>query len=495
MRYTRMLKMKVLVTNRCRLIVLGTVAMLLGSTGCNVGPNYERPVTAATESREYKWLPEEWAVDVNEVNVSNAWWESFNDPATDELVVRALINNTDLQSAAAAVDRSRALLAAAFGVRLPEADLGFNRTQQKLSFNFPGGRESFIAKDYSLDLRISYMVDIFGKLRRAENAAEYDLFATENARQALGHAIVAQVVQTRIQIATQHRLLEINEETISNWQKALEIIERRYQQGLSPSVDVYIAKENLANVLAQKTLIEQTLVLTLHALDVLCGQAPETTKDLTTDTLGPLPPLTAIPAGIPAQLLDRRPDVRAAEMQLAAATERIGVSIAQMYPDLTLTATGGYSSDEFRDLIDSDAEVYSFIINAFAPVFKGGRLKAGVEAAEATAREAAATYSGAVLTAMKEVEDALVKQQKLAERIQHLDERVLQAQEAERLAAQRYFEGVDNFLIVLETERRRRNADNELALSQGDLWTARVELFLALGGDWNIEEIQSKASE
>lgn len=460
--------------------------------GCTVGPKYQRPETAATDIKEYKWLPEAWAsvTDAHDPNSTHLWWCRFDDPVTNDLVQQALIHNTDLQAAAAAVDQSRAYLAVAYGARLPEADLGFNRTRQKLSFNLPTGRASFISQGYSLDLSISYMADVFGKLRRAEQAAEYDLFATENNRLALGYAVVAQVIEVRIQAATQQRLLEISEQTVSNWERNLEIIDRRYQQGLSPSVDVYIAKENLAHARAQKSLVEQTLILTFHALDVLCGRAPETTADLAR-TLPTLRELSPIPAGIPAHLLDRRPDVMAAEMRIAAATERVGVSIAQMYPDLALTATGGYASDHFRDLARSDTQVYGFVMNAFAPVFQGGRLKAGVEAAQAAARQAAAQYSGVVLTAMREVEDALVKEQKLSERIDYLTERVTQAREAERLANQRYMEGVDNILLVLDTERRRRTAENELAIAQGNLWEARVQLFLALGGDWGIDSIQS----
>ncbi len=470
-----------------RLLVMVGLLLAVGwFAGCNVGPDYERPVTAADSVGEYSWLPEQW-VDANDPNLSNAWWQRFNDPVTDELVQKALLHNTDLAAATAAVDRSRAFLTVAHGARLPEADLGFNRTRQKVNFDFPAGRESFIAQGYTMDLSISYMVDVFGKLRRAERAAEYDLFATENDRQALAHAIVAQVIQTRIDIATQQRLLEINAQTISNWENALEIIDRRYQRGLSPAVDVYIAKENLANAKAQKSLVEQSLLLMLHALDVLCGQAPETTGDLS-QTLPPLPELSAIPMGLPADLLDRRPDIRSAEMRLAAGTERIGVRIAEMYPDLTLTATGGYASEHFSDLTLSENQVYAAILNAMAPVFKGGRLKAGVKAAEATARQSAAQYASAVLNAMREVEDALVKQQKLTERIVQLTDRFEQAQHAERLAADRYKQGVDKILLVLETERRRRLAENELALSQGNLWKARVELFLAIGGDWGIEE-------
>ncbi|MBC8379420.1 MAG: efflux transporter outer membrane subunit [Planctomycetes bacterium] len=460
--------------------------------GCNVGPNYKRPVTAADSVGAFSWLPQQWA-DANDPNLSNAWWRQFNDPVTDELVQKALLHNTDLAAAAAAVDQSCAFLTQAYGARLPEVSLGFNRTRQNVSFNLPSGRESFIAQSYTMDLSISYMVDVFGKLRRAERAAEYELFASENDRQSLAHAVVAQVIATRIDIATQQRLLEINEQTISNWEKVLEIIDRRYQQGLSPAVDVYIAKENLASAKAQKALVEQSLILLLHALDVLCGQAPETTGDLS-QTLPKLPELLPVPAGLPADLLDRRPDVRSAEMRLAAGTERIGVRIAEMYPDLTLTATGGYASDHFRNLTFSENQVYAAILNAMAPVFKGGRLKAGVEAAEAAARQSAAQYAGAVLNAMREVEDALVKQQKLTERITQLTDRFEQAQHAERLATDRYTQGVDKILLVLETERRRRQAENELALSQGDLWKARVELFLAIGGDWGVEETQPVAA-
>jgi multidrug efflux system outer membrane protein len=468
------------------LVMAGLVLVCSWFTGCNVGPDYQRPATAADSIDTFSWLPQQWA-DANDPNLSNAWWQRFNDPVTDELVQKALLHNTDLAAAAAAVDQSRAFLKRAYGARLPEADLGFNRTRQNVSFNLPNGRQSFISQGYTMDLSISYMVDVFGKLRRAERAAEYDLFATENDRQSLAHAVVAQVIQTRIDIATQQRLLEINAQTISNWEKALEIIDRRYQQGLSPAVDVYIAKENLANAKSQKPRIEQSLLLTLHALDVLCGQAPETTDDVA-KTLPKLPELLPVPAGLPADLLDRRPDVRSAEMRLAAGTERIGVSVAQMYPDLTLTASGGYASDHFRDLTLSDNQVYAFIMSAAAPIFKGGRLKAGVEVAEAATRQSAALYAGAVLNAMREVEDALVKQQKLAERITQLTDRFEQSQHAERLAVDRYTQGVDKILLVLETERRRRLAENELALSQGDLWKARVELFLAIGGDWGIEE-------
>ena len=467
------------------LIIVASVWLI----GCTVGPDYQRPVTAAEQKNSYQWLPKEWQ-DVNDIESTTRWWMNFNDPVTDKLVQKALTHNTDLIAAAASVDQFQAFLTQAYGLRWPDVSYGFNRARSKQSFNLPTGRASFIAQSYTQDLSISYMTDIFGKLKRAAQAAEFDLFATENDRQALAHAIIAQVVQTRIDVGTQQQLLQIADQTEDNWQKALDVIDSRYQRGLVSPVDVYIAKENLANAKAQKVLVEQTLILTLHGLDVLCGQIPATTENPEL-TLPPLPQLSPVPAGLPAWLLDRRPDVRAAEMRLAAATERIGASIAAMYPDLTLTATGGYAADSFRMVTATENQVYAAVMNIAMPVFQGGRLRAGVDAAEAATRQAAAQYAGTILTAMRETEDALAKQQLLSERITRLTDRLEQAQHAERLAADRYTQGVDTILLVLETERRRRAAENELTLAQGNLWQTRVELFLALGGDWGITETMS----
>jgi outer membrane protein TolC len=182
-------------------------------------------------------------------------------------------------------------------------------------------------------------------------------------------------------------------------------------------------------------------------------------------------------------------------MQLAAATERVGVSVAAMFPDLTFTGTGGYVSDNFRMLSATENEIYSAVIGLAAPVFKGGSLKAQVDAAEARTEKAAANYAGVVLTSLREVEDSLVKQQMLTERIEQLHKRLGEAEQAEKLASDRYFQGVGRVLTVLETQRRRRNAENELILAEGNLWNARIDLFLALGGDWETAGDEEKTDE
>ena len=266
--------------------------------------------------------------------------------------------------------------------------------------------------------------------------------------------IASQVVRSRIEIATQQRLLDVVNSTVTNWQDYLEIVERRYEQGLVGPLDVHLARENLASALSQKPAIESALKIAEHSLDVLIGTGPGTGERLA-QTLSELPPFEPVPVGIPASLLDRRPDVRAAELQLAAATERIGVSIASMYPDLTLTAAGGYRSQHFRMVTATENEVYSTVVGLAMPIFQGGSLKAQVRAAKARTERAAANYAQVVLTALREVEDALVREQTLRESIKLLENRFESAYMAEKLARDRYVQGLEKVLTVLETERRR----------------------------------------
>ena len=187
-------------------------------------------------------------------------------------------------------------------------------------------------------------------------------------------------------------------------------------------------------------------------------------------------------------MLDRRPDVIAAEMALRSSSEKIGISIADLYPDLTLTAIYGGSADTLRDTLRHEAEIYSVILNLAQPIFKGGQLRARVDFAKAKYAELAANYAETVLIAMWEVEDALSREALLQKRLKALQLRFDEATAAEKLAKSRYIRGVERLIIVLETERRRRIAENELNLVKGELWSGRVDLFIALGGDWLLDE-------
>ncbi len=450
--------------------------------GCTVGPDYVRPETAAGDSAFVN------AADQRLVTGGvGPWWRHFGDSLTAELVAEALANNNSLKAAAANVLKSEALLAKSHGVRLPDISASGGRTSSKSSLEIvPGTRTVSHTTSYTAGASISYIVDVFGGLKRAEQAAMADYLSADATHEALTHAIVAQVVKGRVQIAKLQRLLNIARANTQSWKDALEIVERRYNAGLTGPLDVHLAKENLASSQSLEPQLEQSLILAGHSLDVALGRRPATSEMLP-ETLPELPELGAVPVGLPAGLLDRRPDVRASELQLAGATERVGVSVAALYPSLTLTATGGYGSSELSNLAASNTDIYSAIIALTAPVWKGGQLRAQVDFSEASVKQAAANYAGTVLVALREVEDALVKQQKLAVRYKYLKVRYQEAVSAERLAGQRYLRGVEGILIVLDTERRRRVAENLVVETASQMFDARVELFLALGGDWGDE--------
>ena len=352
---------------------------------------------------------------------------------------------------------------------------------------FGGGRFSVMSTTWSQDITVNYILDLFGKLKHPERAAWANMLASEASEQALTNSIIAGVVISRINIATIQRRLSVARANTESRQRTLEIVERRYAQGLVGPVDIRLARENIAASKAAEPAIELSLITARHALDVLLARPPGSSEDLP-ETLEELPDLEPVPIGVPARLLDRRPDVKAAELALRSANERIGVSIAQLYPDLSLSANVGANADEWRDIWESYSETYALIMRLAQPIFKGGQIRAQIDAAKARYAELAANYAGTVLDAMREVEDALASEQMLQSQLQHTERRFEEAKAAEELSRQRYQQGLSGFLVVLESERRRRIAEEQLTILKGQIWTARVNLYLALGGDWNEQE-------
>jgi multidrug efflux system outer membrane protein len=447
-----------------------------------VGPDYERPQTIVDSPDSYFYAGKH-ITDPNNVWPNGQWWRRFADNTTTELVEEALVNNNDITAAAARVLQAEALLAEARGQRLPDVTYDFSRTRAKSSSSFGGDRFNTLTTTFSHGITVSYIVDIFGKLKRQQRAVWADLLTAKVNEHALVNAIISSVIKARADIATLQRSLAIARGNTKSWQESLEIIERRYSRGLVGPLDVRLARENLQASKSAEVVIELSLIKAQNALDVLLSRRPGSSERLPL-TISELPDLDPIPVGVPAQLLDRRPDVRAAELALEASNERIGISIAQLYPDLTLTGTYGRSADVFDDLFIDETEVYSAVIRIAQPIFKGGQLRARVDGAKAKYAELAANYAQTVLIALREVEDALAQERLLQLRLNALQLRFTEASAAETLARQRYLRGVERLITVLEAERRRRIAENELNNVKGRLWAGRVDLFLALGGDW-----------
>ena len=458
--------------------------------GCMVGPKYQRPPTLADAAKSYVYA-EKTNSDVNDANCINMWWQRFGDVTINDLVEQALSSNFDLQAAAARVLGAEAVVSQISGQQWPDVSYGLNRTRGKSSLTTAtGARYSNLATTVSQNISVSYIVDLFGKLKHQRRGAWADLLAAKANQQALVHAVISNVVKARVNIATIQRSLIIARSNTKNWQSNLVIIERRYNSGLADPIDVRLAKENLANSRAAEIVIELNLAKAENGLDVLLGRRPGSGGVLAL-TLGELPDLDAVGLDVPARLLDRRPDVRAAELLLESANEQVGVSIANMYPDLTLSGSYGNSADRWRDIWIGETEIYSAVVGLSQPRFKGGQLKAKVKAAKARYLELAANYAKTVSVAMREVEDALVGEQLRQRLLKELESRFEHAAAAEKLAMDRYLRGVESLIVVLDIERRRRIVENELVITKGNLWSGRVDIFLAIGGDWTGQEINN----
>ena len=456
------------------------ISLGLALAGCTLGPEPERPVTAADRVAAYVHAsgpPVEAQPEVS------PWWRSFGDTATTELVELALESNTDLRLAAARVLEAEANLRRAGGARWPQVSYGAGATKQQISFVLPEvGRRTIESTTYSTSLAVSWQADLFGKLRRTRQSQWAQLLAEEANREAIVHAVVASVVRARVLVATAAWALEINHGITDSWEATARTVERRYRAGIAGAVEVHLARENLASARASQATIEAQLEQARLALDVLVGRQPGSADPLA-DSLPQLPSLEPVPLGLPAALLDRRPDLRRAEHQLAAATFGVGAAIANLYPDLGLTGSVGENGDRVAD-IDLEDFVYNIVANLTGPLFTGGQRRAEVDAARARAEQAAAAYAGAVLEALREVEDALVRDQATRTSHELTERRVAEARAAGRIAKERYQRGVESLLIVLETERRLRLAEQAVIGITADVWNARIDLHLALGGDW-----------
>lgn len=473
-----------------RVLVMGT--LLVGVGGCMVGPDYSRPQTPADTAASFVNAGPQ-PTEVNEVSTYDQWWERFGDPVTVVLVREALANNYDLKAAAARLLKSQEQLAQARGKLWPDVSYSISRDRSKRFFNlgnfggadpnFPSNGFSVLTTTWTQGVSVSYLVDFWGQLRRSKRAAWADMLAAEFNREALVNSIISSVIEARTNIATIQSRLAIARAGTESRAKTVEITERRYRAGLVSPVDVRLARASLESARAAEPEIELSLAKARHALDILLARAPGTSASLA-QTLADLPGLDPVPVGVPAALIERRPDVRAAEFALRAANERIGANVAQLYPGLTLNATYGSSIDEWADLWQSFSETYSGVFNVTQPIFRGGQLRAQVRAAQAEYEALAADYGAAVVKAMGEVEDALVGEKYLRAQLEHSERQLAESREAETLSRRRYEQGVEGILAVLESERQRLLAEEQVAMLRGQVWTTRVNLHLALGGDW-----------
>jgi multidrug efflux system outer membrane protein len=459
---------------RCLAWVLTTALAL---PACTVGPDYQRPPYSAPPAFRGQPTPPE-APSLGDL----AWWSIFGDETLQELIRIALRENHDLRIAAARILDARAQLTIARSFQTPDinarASAPYSRIEGERRFLEP--KEEF-APQAGFDL--SWELDFWGRVRRSTEAARGELLASEEARRVVLSTLVTDVAAAYLSLRSLDAEAEVSARTLAAREDSLGLVRRREAGGVSALIDVrqaeILVEQAAESVLDTQRQIEQTE----NFIAVLLGRNPDAVprgRPLVQQIV-----LPAVPAGVPTALIERRPDIRQAEAQLAAATARIGVATADFYPRVFLSgiAAGGNFLIDGRWI--GPQALFSIGPQISLPLFNRGRTQAGVESAEARTAEALAVYQRTILQAFRDVADALVEHRRRRELRVRQEALVVAAGDARRLADIRYRGGVTSYLEVLDSERQFFDAELGLVRSHRDELVAIVRLYRALGGGWH----------
>ncbi|MCP5023779.1 MAG: efflux transporter outer membrane subunit [bacterium] len=417
-----------------------------------------------------------------EFTPSHEWWKRFEDPVIDVWIAVALRDNPSLEAAAQSILEAEANHRAAHGQRGVQVDAGLSANRGFVT-PFDGASKTY-STQLRASLQVSWQADLFGKLRNVERASFASLLASENDRIALAHSLVASVVRARVSLSVLQRRYDLAKRVVESRVETYDIVQGRYSRGVTgtSAVNVHQAKENLAAARANLPSIDLARRQALFNLQALLGQKPGQSVEL--DLIAELPVAEAPPTGVPMGLLDRRPDLRAAQFRAHASAAQVDVALAAFYPDLVLSASGGWDANDLGELFDAKRLFGNLIGDLGVRLFGSGQLEAGENAAWARLALASANYQSLVINAVREVEDALASERLTREQLDFVQAQVAEASLAETLARDRYSRGVGSLLVVLDTERRRASAEDLVLRLQQLIWNARVDLHLALGGDW-----------
>ncbi len=470
------------------------IALALFVSACTVGPDFVKPNTPANNSTGFMNELHQDASSQSAVKQGtiNRWWERIDDPLLASYVEQLLRQNLALKEAGERVVQARERANIARGNNKPSLNVDGTASRSFSPSNtslFPGGNKRIYTTTYGAELNAAWQIDLFGKIRRAVEASDANFKASVYDRHALTHALIAELFNRRVAIAVNQNLLALAQKNAKNRADILKLVRRRYNLGVRQTAlaDVYLAQENSTNVLADTHQFERLLADQVYQLDVLLGQVPGTTKPQ--DAHFPLlaPPLD-VPLCLPADLLDRRPDLKASELRLKAANADIGVAIADLYPSLSLGASLGFSSNKTSRLFTSDQLAGSILSSLTTRLFEGGKLRANIRLQKSKLRGLIAGYSQDILNAMREVETALKSEQALGLELTSTQLSVEALRKAEQLSQERYLRGILTLKEYLDIQQRRYIAEQGLLAIQQIKWNTRVSLYMALGGDWLQDE-------
>lgn len=458
------------------------IAIPVVLAGCTTVAPYQRPAAD---------LPERWQQTAPRPAEKDRWWKVYGDPSLEVLIGEAFKTNADLVVAAARVDEARAVLGEASSFLWPTVDAqaggSRSRVSRRTATSFSGFPREF--NDYRATLNVSYEVDLFGRLRANADAARAELAASEASREAVRLALAAQVAKSYYALQSFDQQAALTRETVKLREEALELQRKRYRGGVISEYELRQLEAETAAVRAQLPPLEQARETEEAALSVLLGRTPREVLESTIKVAGGAVTASDInlmapvlPEGLPSELLLRRPDLVAAERQLAAAHAQIAVARAEMFPSISLTGYLGRESAELSNLFTGPAGIANIALGVAQPIFAGGRLEARTQQAQARERQALAQYQQAIRNAFGEVRAALAVQARSRENFEAQSAREQALNETLRLARLRYENGVASQLDVIDAERGLLAARIARIDALRQHRAAVADLFRALGG-------------
>ncbi len=458
------------------------IAFFLPATGCmKAGADYTRPDTEFTVPEQF-----ENTVRTGAYAADDKWWAAFNDPFLDDMVERVVSGNHDIRQAASRVMEARALLEQVDADRYPQAGAAANASRMRQPFvnPFTDQADAYEAKQFSLSVPASFEIDLWGRLARASEAGRAEMMAAEFNRRTVIHSVIAESVTRYLETRSLEARIDITEKMAETARIHLELVENRHERGLAPVIEVHQARRTLAQIQSRLPALRQAAGLSKQALSIMEGEYPESADRIQHPVYAFSIP-DPVPEGLPSELLNRRPDILAAEARLEAASARIGQAKAARFPRLSLTGAFGYSSDSLKSFFTSQNEIWNIAAEAAVPLYDAGRLKAGQRAAEAQFEAQTVAYARVILIAFGEVEGALLTRQQQIERRDYLAVYLEEAKTTEMTAADRYYRGLIDYSVVLEAIQSRYQAEMELVETESAIYANRVRLHRALGGGWD----------
>ena len=466
-----------------RFLVISLWTFTLG--GCALGPDYERP--PVEEPGSFRMQQGATLEDVSLADLG--WWELFEDENLQAIIRKALVENKDLRIAVARVRESRAHLVATGADQFPRIDgkssIQRNQTSQAVvrQFGFPGNIPQIPATNqFRATADLSFELDLWGRLRRATEAARADLLAMESARRTIVLTLVSDLARAYFELQALDFELESAKRILKTRQEALELIRLRKLMGQRSTLDIRRAEQDVARAQAVIPDLERQIGQKEHQLSLLMGRNPTAIVRGASLRDHPLPP--EVPAGLPSALLERRPDIVEAEQRLVAANAKIGVAKAAFFPQISLTGNFGAQSLQFSDLFVGASRVWSFGPGLTVPLFNAGRNRANLEMSRAQQEQALASYERTIQQAFREVEDALLAHQKIREVRTEWERLVDLSREAVELAKLEFLNGKASYLEVLVAQREVLSAETALAQTQRNHLLTVVQLYKSLGGGW-----------